>query len=218
MEETSTIEDKTEEKTIKSPDSVTEAKEIVVAETSSKEEVHEVDSSKEISIKEEIKDSLVSIGSDTETSIDSTEQSISEYPIEEEFDATDIEENEGEESDLMDYSIRKGDTFFSIANRFNMKISRLLNVNDLKIRDTLSIGQIIKVNKMDIELPGNNSNEKEVLADNTYNSDIEHKVTSGETMYALAKKYNVSLKEIMEWNNKEDYNLKEGELIVIKEK
>ncbi len=218
VEETSTIEDKTEEKTIKSPDSVTEAKEIVVAETSSKEEVHEVDSSKEISIKEEIKDSLVSIGSDTETSIDSTEQSISEYPIEEEFDATDIEENEGEESDLMDYSIRKGDTFFSIANRFNMKISRLLNVNDLKIRDTLSIGQIIKVNKMDIELPGNNSNEKEVLADNTYNSDIEHKVTSGETMYALAKKYNVSLKEIMEWNNKEDYNLKEGELIVIKEK
>ena len=136
------------------------------------------------------------------------------------------ETNIFEESDFAEYSIKKGDTFFSIANRFNMKISTLLKANDLGIRDTLSIGQVIKVNKdgyiakvtskgIEQEKPVTKSSEttSEVSKNN-----INHKVASGETMYALAKKYNVSLKEIMEWNDKQDYNLKEGELILIKQK
>ncbi|WP_375581008.1 LysM peptidoglycan-binding domain-containing protein [Marivirga tractuosa] len=138
------------------------------------------------------------------------------------LDENDLDDsNEFKESDFIDYSIKKGDTFFSIANRFNMKISTLLNANDLGIRDTLSIGQIIKVNKNgysntapieEKQEPINNKNLK------LKKESIEHKVTSGDTMYALAKKYNVSLKEIMEWNDKQDYNLKEGELILIKQK
>ncbi|MGM0580759.1 MAG: LysM peptidoglycan-binding domain-containing protein [Bacteroidota bacterium] len=211
------------EEVIKSTDSVSIADKTPVSDST--EKTAEPDSSEVILIKDEIKDSLATMESDTETSIDSIENNNKANIIEEEFEDEDIKENEEEEPDLMNYSIRKGDTFFSIANRFNMKISSLLNVNDLQIRDTLSIGQVIKVNKMDIELPEDNSskkeepsNEQEVIAKNTKNSDIEHKVSSGETMYALARKYNVSLKEIMEWNNKQDYNLKEGELIIIKMK
>ncbi|WP_340152511.1 LysM peptidoglycan-binding domain-containing protein [uncultured Marivirga sp.] len=134
-------------------------------------------------------------------------------------------EIEYDENDFTDYSIKKGDTFFSIANRFNMKISTLLNANDLGIRDTLSIGQIIKVNTdgyvtqndiVEDKQPATNETSKENIEIKENN--IEHRVTSGDTMYALAKKYNVTLKEIMEWNNKEDYNLREGELIMIKQK
>lgn len=131
------------------------------------------------------------------------------------------ETNEFSESDFTEYSIRKGDTFFSIANRFNMKISTLLSVNDLGIRDTLSIGQIIKVNKDGYVLTPTkevNENRQDNQPSEKVKTHIEHKVVSGETMYALAKKYNVSLKEIMEWNAKQDYNLKEGEIIIIKKK
>ncbi|ADR23539.1 hypothetical protein MATR_26070 [Marivirga tractuosa] len=134
--------------------------------------------------------------------------------------------NEFDERDFVEYSIKKGDTFFSIANRFNMKISTLLNVNNLGIRDTLSIGQIIKVNKDGYPVESSIEEEVEKPIDNQTQeatpevdkTSIEHKVVSGETMYALAKKYKVSLKEIMEWNNKQDYNLKEGETIIIKQK
>jgi membrane-bound lytic murein transglycosylase D len=135
------------------------------------------------------------------------------------------EENVFEEKDFTDYTIKKGDTFFSISNRFNMKISTLLNINNLGIRDTLSIGQVIKVNKNGF-IAENNVEEKKNPVENKIKevptekkeNKIEHRVSSGDTMYGLAKKYNVSLKEIMEWNNKEDYNLKEGELIVIMQK
>jgi membrane-bound lytic murein transglycosylase D len=135
----------------------------------------------------------------------------------------DLDEEAWDESDFMQYAIKKGDTFFSIANRFNMRISTLLNVNSLNIRDTLSIGQIIKVSKGQPASPPTVEKEqsailKETAKETSSNKIIEHKVTSGDTMYGLAKKYNVSLKEIMEWNGKADYHLKEGELILIKEK
>ncbi|WMN06308.1 LysM peptidoglycan-binding domain-containing protein [Marivirga arenosa] len=164
--------------------------------------------------------------------IDSTEVEVGKNIIEESSKEEDIKfenENESVQADLMEYTIRKGDTFFSIANRFNMKISNLLSVNELNIRDTLSIGQIIKVNKVEyFENPSKEGsqtddeamkNSASEAADQSNDSKtIEHKVESGDTMYALARKYNVSLKDIMEWNNKNDYTLKEGELILIKQK
>jgi membrane-bound lytic murein transglycosylase D len=129
-----------------------------------------------------------------------------------------------DENQFMDYSIRKGDTFFSISNQFNMKISTLLAINNLTIRDTLSIDQNIKVNKMNItteelnDSNDENSNIQEVKTESSDQKEIKHEVSSGETMYALAKKYSVSLKEILEWNKKESYDLKEGEIIIIKKK
>ena len=103
-----------------------------------------------------------------------------------------------------------------------MRISDLLNYNDLDIRDTLAIDQKILVNKMIIP-----DSEQQQASDNEDNSsessseqkaDIEHEISSGETLYSLARKYNVSLKEILEWNNKDDYSIKEGEIIIIKRK
>ncbi|HET8858418.1 LysM peptidoglycan-binding domain-containing protein [Marivirga sp.] len=188
----------------------------------------EPDSSNATIIKKEINDSILSRDSIAALSFDSTEHSSKVVQLEKSLETEQevlqssdvIEEMEEDEPELMNYSIRKGDTFFAIANRFDMKISRLLSVNSLQIRDTLSIGQVIRVNKMDIENPENEPilSQKKQAEKTIATSEIQHKVSPGETMYALARKYNVSLKEIMEWNNKEDYNLRDGELILIKKK
>ena len=49
--------------------------------------------------------------------------------------------------------------------------------------------------------------------------DVKHKVSSGETMYALAKKYKCEFKKKL-WNGMASriYNLKDGEIILIKQK
>lgn len=169
-------------------------------------------------------DSMVAERPTTELAIEPIEETenapLTELEEESEFEAEDHDKQE-----LMEYVIKKGDTFFSIANRFNMKISSLLNANNLQIRDTLSINQIIRVNKMDLALSEKKEPENDTpltsqsnLNSSTLSSDIQHTVLGGETMYSLAKKYNVSLKEIMEWNDKEDFHLKTGELILIKQK
>jgi membrane-bound lytic murein transglycosylase D len=196
------------------------------------------DSLRDVSINletKDIQDSLSSEDMDTitfyqkkEVKEDTIYAEIKEKPTIEEHHQNEVSlENELDynENDFIEYTITKGDTFFSIANRFNMKISTLLNINNLKIRDTLSIGQLIKVNKNGFEEEkslNKQENRAETKTTNPVNkiedNIIEHRVSSGDTMYALAKKYKVSLKEIMEWNNKEDYNLSEGELIIIKQK
>jgi len=121
---------------------------------------------------------------------------------------------------LTPYTIKKGDTFFAISNRFNMRISDLLSYNELSIRDTLSIGQQIMVSKpikINDQKSDKNSAPKKLRPPKDSNL-IKHSVTSGDTLYGLAKRYDVSLNDLLLWNDKKDYNLKEGEVLIIKTK
>ncbi|UOQ72213.1 LysM peptidoglycan-binding domain-containing protein [Hymenobacter cellulosilyticus] len=45
---------------------------------------------------------------------------------------------------------------------------------------------------------------------------VNHTVVAGESMYGIARRYGVSIKQVMEWNNKADTNVKLGEVLVIK--
>ena len=44
---------------------------------------------------------------------------------------------------------------------------------------------------------------------------VRHKVAAGESMYAISRKYGVTIKQIMEWNSKADFNVKPGEVLVV---
>jgi LysM repeat protein len=46
----------------------------------------------------------------------------------------------------------------------------------------------------------------------------KHTIVAGETLYGIAKAYNVSLGDILKWNNKDDYSIKEGEIIIVQAK
>ncbi len=45
---------------------------------------------------------------------------------------------------------------------------------------------------------------------------VVHTVTQGETIYQISRKYNVTIKDVMEWNKKSDFNVSIGEKLVIK--
>lgn len=173
-------------------------------------------------ISENIPQQEVELASDQEKTAESFFKNDNEMEAQKTEVAIEEEESTTPRQELMTYEIKKGDTFFSIANRFNMRITDLLEFNQLNIRDTLSIGQKISVNKYTAveedsipvkEAPVNDNQ----LAKNT-SEELQHKVQAGETMYSLAKKYGVSLKEIMQWNGKSDYSLSTGDVILIKKK
>ncbi|WP_324676100.1 LysM peptidoglycan-binding domain-containing protein [Hymenobacter sp. GOD-10R] len=44
---------------------------------------------------------------------------------------------------------------------------------------------------------------------------VRHTVEAKESMYSISRKYKVTIKQIMEWNNKPDFNVKPGEVLVI---
>lgn len=82
------------------------------------------------------------------------------------------------------YIVKKGDTLYSIAKTYNTTVDNIKKLNNLT-SNTLSIGQKIRLNDQI-------DNPKE---DNTYI------VKSGDTLYSIAKKFNIKVDNLKEANN-----------------
>ena len=105
--------------------------------------------------------------------------------------------------------VKSGETLFSISRTYEISIGELRQWNNFDNLDVLSVGQQLLIkshSKPMIETQSSKSS-------NNYKS---YKVKADDTLYGIARKYNISIKELMEINNKDDFNIKEGEVIKIK--
>ena len=80
------------------------------------------------------------------------------------------------------YIVQKGDSLWSIANKFNMTVSELKNLNNLT-NNLLSIGQVLKIPQ------GKTSTE------NIYT------VKKGDSLWTIANRYNTTVEKIKVLNN-----------------
>lgn len=104
------------------------------------------------------------------------------------------------------HRVKKGDTFFGLANQYNVKVADIYKLNpklknsSLQINQKVAIPQLVKVNKKELDLP------------------TTHIVGRGDTFFKIAKKYNINVVDITSYNkNLESSNLKIGEIIYLKE-
>ncbi len=102
-------------------------------------------------------------------------------------------------TDTNTYTIKKGDSLYSIANKYGTTVTELKNLNNLTT-NTLSIGQILL-------LPG--TSEETTL--NTYT------VKSGDTLYSIANKYGLTVNELKELNNLSTNTLSIGQTLKVRE-
>jgi len=105
-----------------------------------------------------------------------------------------------EETTLNTYTVKKGDTLYSIANKYNISISELKELNNLT-SNALSIGQTLKIrdNSSDI-----------ITEDYDY-----YTVKQGDTLYSIAKRYNTTFNELKELNNLSTNVLSIGQMLKI---
>ena len=94
-----------------------------------------------------------------------------------------------------EYVVKKGDTLYGIANKYNVSIDNLKSYNNLST-DSLSIGQKIKI------------------PDNKVNSN-EYVVKSGDSLYSISRKYGVSVDNLMSVNNLKSTVLSVGQVLKI---
>lgn len=97
------------------------------------------------------------------------------------------------------------ETLYSIAGLYGVAVTDLLTWNKLKIADGLKIGQVLVV-----KVPVRNEAEASVVA-----KAVIHEVKGSDTLYSVARQYNVTIKELMEWNKKADFSLAQGEKLTI---
>lgn len=94
------------------------------------------------------------------------------------------------------YTVKAGDTLYGIANKYNTTVDTLKSLNNLT-SNTLSIGQVLK-------LPGSSATSTD-----TYT------VKSGDTLYAIANKYNTTVDALKSLNNLTSNTLSIGQTLKI---
>ena len=99
------------------------------------------------------------------------------------------------------YTVKKGDSLYSIANRFNTTVQAISNLNNLKTNN-LSIGQVLKI-------PTSSSNTTPSQTGTTYT------VKSGDNLYAIARRFNTTVDAIKRKNNLKTNNLSIGQKLII---
>lgn len=96
------------------------------------------------------------------------------------------------------YTIKKNDTLWSIAQKYNTTPEELKKINSL-VNDNLQIGQNLIIKQLE---------EKE-------NTDTIYTVEKGDSLWKIAKKYNISVPELIEKNNLIDLTLQIGQKLLV---
>ncbi len=110
------------------------------------------------------------------------------------------------------HEVKKGETLWAIARQYDMtlrEISQLNSLHDIKVR----FSQVLAIPRKN-DLP-----KKDQVSDKTekpkHVPQENHKVKKGETLWAIAEKYDMTLQEIRELNNIKGMNVRLGQMLNI---
>ncbi len=125
--------------------------------------------------------------------------------IQDYFDGTGKSPGTDDEVKTAEYTIKKGDTLFSIAKKTNTELDVLLKLNNLKREDTVFIGQEIlvpaeKTTDEDEDRDGKSLKNKKKLKIQKKPSKY-YTVKKGDTLFLVAKKHSTTLAELLKMNN-----------------
>ena len=84
------------------------------------------------------------------------------------------------------HKVTKGETLGSIARKYGVTVKQLVSWNNLSNPDALKLGQNLKVGT--------------TKSSSTSSSAKTHTVSKGDTLGSIARKYGVTVKQLIEWN------------------
>lgn len=87
----------------------------------------------------------------------------------------------------LEYRVKPGDSFWTIAKKHNVSINELARWNNMSSKDTLRVDQKLTV-------------WKKTSSQNAVVRRVNYKVRSGDSLAKIASKFNVDIKQIRDWN------------------
>ena len=94
------------------------------------------------------------------------------------------------------YIVKSGDTLYKIANKYNLTVDELKNINNLT-SNNLSIGQKLNVKKV------------------SFPTETTYVVQKGDTLYGIANKFGISIDKLKTVNNLTSNNLSINQKLII---
>lgn len=104
------------------------------------------------------------------------------------------------------YTVQKGDNLSSIARKFNITVAELKEINNLEDAN-VKLDSQLKVVQTENKVVA----KKEIESKNF----ITYQVVAGDNLGKIAKKYNVTVASLQEWNELKDNNVQVGKRILV---
>lgn len=115
------------------------------------------------------------------------------------------EEHPDLETTTFIHTVQTGETLYAIAKKYNMSVDELKKLNNLQSNE-LSIGQKLKLNQTKGEAQERTTNELPAT----------HKVEKGDTLYGIARKYNLKVEDLKQLNQLMDNSISVGQVLKLK--
>lgn len=97
--------------------------------------------------------------------------------------------------------VKDGENLYAISRRYQISLSDLLRWNNLDDKSKVRVGQKVKI--------------RPVAAASAKSAGYFHTVKKGDTLWDIARKYGVSIQQIMDWNSLSDGKVKPGTRIKV---
>lgn len=104
------------------------------------------------------------------------------------------------------YSVKSKETLYSLSKQFGITVNDIIQANPSLATSSLHEGQIIQIP---------NSKDVSSVMTEQQNRFIEHNVSSKETIYGIAKQYNVTPEALIEFNPELKNGLKQNSKIMV---
>lgn len=102
------------------------------------------------------------------------------------------------------YTVKSGDALYNIAKSHGMSVDQLKAVNGLK-NNRINIGDRLKVYKEDTK--------SKTVTNNSINNTKTYTVKSGDSLWSISRKLNLTIDQIKKWNNLKSNSLKPGQVL-----
>ncbi|NVO86084.1 LysM peptidoglycan-binding domain-containing protein, partial [Hymenobacter terrestris] len=121
------------------------------------------------------------------------------------------------------HTVEPKENLYSVARRFKLRPADIIAWNELPANPSLKIGQVLRVAAPAATAvpdatptPGAPAATPASAAPATATpTTVRYTVQPGETLYAISRRYGVTIKQLMEWNGKPDFAVKPGEVLVV---
>lgn len=115
----------------------------------------------------------------------------------------------GQQGEYINHTVKPSETLYSISRLYEVGVENIKKWNNLE-SNAISVGQVLIIRK---ESPGSATIASEEIDQS--GRKIVHIVSSGETLYSIANKYNVSLNDIRVWNSLDNNNVGIGQELIV---
>ena len=110
-----------------------------------------------------------------------------------------IKTDENDTNEMITYTVKKGDTLSEIAKEYNTTVDQIAGLNGIKNKNLIYVGEILK-----IDVTRSLEEINQTLYDTNH---FIYTVKKGDTLYAIAKEFGVSIESIVSLNDIKNKNL-----------